>query len=189
MKKATRNAAPEIGGVVMRPPPPRRPAPTPSAKFRRGQRELRGLIEQGHPHWDGTREGLYPWRESCRRRREVEESLRTEFAAAFGFTKDEYQRTKRFYWWLTDDREWPLFDHVHYYQRGSNLVVVSQSYRAPEEELRDWSEKHSAVAWGIVDEWAHYYPGNATCLYVEFERWTPKRLRTWRKLQQNGGAQ
>lgn len=188
MKNQENLTAPEIGAKsALRPPPPRRLPPKPSAKFRRRQQELRGLIERSGTQRCDSAEGRRVLRENGERRRQIEESLRAEFATAFGLTKDEYQRTKRFYWWLAGDRDWPLFDHIDYYQRGSNLVVVSQPY-GDEEKLEAWCKKHGAVAWAVVDEWAHYYPGHATCLYVEFERWTPQRRRAWCKLQPEGGV-
>jgi hypothetical protein len=188
MKKTTEHAAPELGAESTKRPPP--PPPNPSARFQRRQRELRGLIKQGHTLWNGTStsEGRRSLRENGRQRLEVVESLRDEFAAAFGFTKDEHRRAERFCWKLTGMRHWPLFDHLDYYQRGSNLVIVSQPYGLAEEELLALAKSHGAVAWAVVDEWAHYYPGHATCLYVEFERWTPKRWRAWIKGQREGGA-
>ena len=169
MKTRTRTA-PEKGAQSTRlpPPPPRkrlRP-PQPSAKFRAVQQRLRKLIDEGSLPIDcAWSERL----EHCQRRGELVQELRASFMRAFGLAKDKGRVAFRFFNRLKD-ADYPQFDHTSYYRCGDNIFIVSQPYGAVQRELDAWCAEHGAVAWAIVDEWAHYYPGHATCFYVEFER-------------------
>lgn len=169
MKTRTRTA-PEKGAQSTRlpPPPPRKRAglPKPSAKFRAVQRRLRKLIEHGSLAIGSTwfeRQGHFE------RRGELVEELRASFLCAFGLAKDKGRVAFRFFHRL-ENTDYPQFDHASYYRRGDNVFIVSQPYGVVQRELDAWSKRHGAVSWAIVDEWAHYYPGHATCFYVEFER-------------------
>lgn len=177
MKRPTRTTAPEKcaeSTARQLPAPPQRRkqvVPLPSAAFRARQRELADLIHAGSP------KGKWWEREAhSKRRKGLVEALASEFMVAFGLTKDKGKLAFRFFNRLTD-ADWPRFDHVTFYRRGENIFLVSQPYCLNEEKLSEWCERHDAVSYAVVDEWAHYYPGEATCFYVEFQRAMKTRKR------------
>lgn len=140
----------------------------PSAQFRGAQRRLSNLIERDFGD-RRTREARNAWRENGERQARLVKCLRRDFMTAFGLTDDVGRTTERLYRRLrrAGGADYPTFDHVSFYRRGPNLFIVGQPYCLDEEKLRQWCERHKA-SYTIIHEWAHYYPGYATCFYVEF---------------------
>ena len=60
-----------------------------------------------------------------------------------------------------------IFDHIDYFHRGENLVIVSQPYDLDEVELKRWAAEYGA-SYTIAYEWGYYYPGHASLFFVEF---------------------
>lgn len=128
--------------------------PKPSAEFREAQAALRRLTESRSSDPAGQE------------RERLKDILRAEFEAAFGLTSDRGGKTERFYHrhGLSSQQG---FDHTSFYRRGPNLVVVSQPYGVDAKVLALFCE-YSNATYTPAEDWAFYYPGHATCFFVEF---------------------
>jgi hypothetical protein len=96
--------------------------------------------------------------------------LQKEFEKAFGLIPDKRKLAQKFYYRFINTDLSPkkkLFDHLHYFQHGDNLVIVSQPYDVEETELKRWTTECGA-SYTIANEWGYYYPGKASLFLIEF---------------------
>jgi hypothetical protein len=103
-------------------------------------------------------------------RRRLESLLRKKFESAFALLPDRRKLAYKLYWRFCNTPCAPrseLFDHVDYFQRGENLVVVSQPYGFDKNELIRWAAECGA-SYSILNEWGYYFPGRASLFLVEF---------------------
>ena len=127
--------------------------------------------------------------ESQNDKKRLQATLRTAFMRGFGLEPDHLKKAWRLYYRFCNTPLAPrslIFDHQEFFQRGDNLVIVSQPYGLDLIELKRWASDIGA-SYTIADEWAYYYPGKAGLFLVDF---TPqakaaldKRLRRheWRR--------
>jgi hypothetical protein len=133
--------------------------PQPSTRFTENSREyhrLRGIGRRGRTlKEEDERQRLY-------------HELEAEFITAWGFRPDKGKASERFYWKLanTPFLENKLFDHITFFRRGKNLVIVSQPYFLSASELTEWANGVNASV-RSAKEWRHYHPG-AALFFVEF---------------------
>ena len=102
-------------------------------------------------------------------RKRLTSVLKTAFESAFGLSQDRLRLANRFFHRLQIGipPKSGLFDHKSFYQRGGNLVIVSQPYGVIKEELDVWSSECGTIV-TRADEWGHYFPGRASLFFVEF---------------------
>jgi hypothetical protein len=88
-------------------------------------------------------------------RKFFESFLQKKFETAFDLSADRKKLAYNFYFRFINTDFSPnekIFDHQDYYQRGRNLVIVSQPYVFKEAELNRW-EKESGASITIANEW------------------------------------
>lgn len=96
--------------------------------------------------------------------------LQKEFEKTFNLLPDKRKLAQNFYYRFVNTKLSPkkkIFDHLDYFQRGDNLVIVSQPYDVEEAELKRWTSDCGA-SHTIAGEWGYYYPGKASLLLIEF---------------------
>jgi hypothetical protein len=154
--------------------------PSPDKAYRQLALRLKALVEQGAPKERIAKEAYYNEHHS------IEAKMLKQFKGAFGLTNDRYGRASKFFARLLYSELKPngIFDHHNFFQRGSNLVVVSQPYGIDLDELGRWT-KLVGADYVIADEWGFYYPGKASLFIVEFTPYAKedldKRLRKLRR--------
>jgi len=130
----------------------------PSLQFIETAGLLRGLKERG--------EAATRWEECLR----LENVLKADFQQAFGLSSDRRQKGWTFYMRLKNlgfVSELPAFDHLNFFHRGDNLVIVSQPYHLAESILAAWCREVGAT-YQVANEWGFYYPQSAKLFMVEF---------------------
>lgn len=96
--------------------------------------------------------------------------LRGQFQEAFGLSRDRLKLAQRFYSRFCNTKLQPeqrIFDHKDFFQRGRNIVIVSQPYGIDIAELARWSQLVGA-SFVVAKEWGYYFPGRASLFFVEF---------------------
>lgn len=145
-------------------------SPKPSAAYIQTQQELARARKVD------TKDDRKIEREKSERTQAAIKRLRSEFKAAFGFTSDKGKKALKAYEKLWAQQEFvsSVFDHKSFYQRGANLIIVSQPYGLDEERLKEIcrnplivGRRRYRASYTQTDEWAHYYPGSAGCFFVE----------------------
>ncbi len=138
--------------------------PTPDKTYLEIAARRQALLEQGAPK---SRIEWHKWGDELK---ELEQLLRDKFQKAFGLSRDRLKLAKRFYWRFCNTELKPeqmIFDHKDFFQRGRNLVIVSQPYGIDTAELARWSNMAGASI-VVAKEWGYYYPGHASLFFVEF---------------------
>jgi hypothetical protein len=118
------------------------------------------------------------------KRTRFENLLKKKFVEAFDLLPDRRKLACNLYYRFVNTEFAPkekLFDHKDFFQRGENLVIVSQPYGIDENELSRWTKEFGA-SFTIANEWGYYYPGHAKLFFVEF---SPKAKAVLDKLVRN----
>jgi hypothetical protein len=100
-----------------------------------------------------------------------EDFLMEKFQKAFNLSPDRLKLAYKLYTRLQSSdygSELPRFDHLNFFRRGENLVIVSQPYDLDETKLSAWC-KEVGASYQIANEWGFYYPGHALLFIVEFD--------------------
>jgi hypothetical protein len=107
-----------------------------------------------------------------RERQRIEDQLRKEFMDAFELLPDRRKLAQHLYYRFINSAVGPrgaLFDHVDFFQRKGNLIIVSQPYGVDEKELNRWT-KECGASFTTANEWGYYFPGRASLFFVEFSK-------------------
>ena len=102
--------------------------------------------------------------------KQLQDLLRDKFSKAFCLVPDKMKLAHNLHMRFVNSEHQPktkLFDHVDYFQREENLIIVSQPYYIDIAELKRWTAE-SGADYVIAQEWGYYYPGHATLFFVEF---------------------
>jgi hypothetical protein len=138
----------------------------PDKQYLENARLLKGLLKG---RWPEGQEALMRLKEKERRR--LQNLLREMFASAFELQRLGRKLREKFSVLLRSTACGPraaLLDHEDYFQRGENLVVVSQPYELDKSELTRWAAECGAFYSILDDEWRYYSPEDASLFLIEF---------------------
>ncbi len=148
--------------------------PKPDSHFRKKAARLGDMLKQGMPK---DRRAAFDY---SAEKELLAQELRRKFQSAFGLSSDRLKLAerfcRRFHHTVLGPEHSPeggahfgLFDHLTFYQRNGNLVIVSQPYGIDVPRLKAWTEMVGA-SHVVASDWCHYYPGRAKLFFVEFTR-------------------